>query len=202
MSKYIIVNKDKKRNIPGQRYTITYQISDGSTNMYKVDLYCIEVEHQIKYCFIEGYNGFGIETNDDRSDFLEQLKEFQKGGSYRKKHPINYKKSALIEQEIERQEENIRVLKQELDRVKDQELDDKFTHYLDDVDNDGLNIYLNNLRAAIESNPRYRLEGIEFHIWEGHRIFIYDVELNKRVKVITIRDGKLDIRDLTKYDIK
>ena len=36
----------------------------------------------------------------------------------------------------------------------------------------------------------------------GHRIFIYDKELNKPVKIITIRDGKIDVRNLDKYDIK
>ena len=201
MSKFIIVEKDKKGNKCGERYTITYQIEDSDYKRYKVDMFCI-CEDPPKYCYVADHYGIGLETEKDRAEFLDEFYEFQKGGSYRKTHPIKYKNSELLEQELRRQEENISTLKREIEKAKDQELEDKFTHYLDDVDNQSLDKYISKLKSAIESSQRYKLEGIEYHIWEGHRIFIQDTKLNKRVKVITIKDGKLDIRDLTKYDIK
>lgn len=51
------------------------------------------------------------------------------------------------------------------------------------------------------SNDRFYVSGIEFNIWEGHRVFIYDRDLQKPVKIITIRDGNVDTRDLTEDDM-
>ena len=46
------------------------------------------------------------------------------------------------------------------------------------------------------------LSGIEFNIWEGHRLFIYDKDLNKAVKIITIRDDVIKVRDLDENDME
>ena len=55
---------------------------------------------------------------------------------------------------------------------------------------------------AFEEDSRFYVSGIEFHIWEGHRIFIYDRELQKPVKIITVKDGKVNFRDLDVDDMK
>lgn len=200
MSKFIIVDKDKSGNKKGERYTVTYQIEDTDCERHTVDLYCIS-SSPVRYCYISGKYGVGLNTDKDRDEFLNEFYKFQKGGSYRKLNPIKYKKSELIQQQINEQEDLLYTLKKELDEAKQLERKEKFKNYYNDVDIDGLNKYVDKIQKAF-SSERYYVSGIEFNIWEGHRLFIYDKDLNKAVKIITIRDDVIKVRDLDENDMK
>lgn len=198
MNKYIIVDKDKKGNKGGERYTITYQINED-TNRYKVDMYCI-CEDPVRYCYLADHYGYGLDTEKDRAEFLDEFYEFQKGGSYRKTHPIQYKKSELIKEKIKQQEDITYQLKKELEQAEKEERENKYKDYYKDVDIKSLEKYVDKIKKAF-NDDRYYVDGIEFHIWEGHRIFIYDRKLNKRVKVITIQDSIVKVRNLEVEDM-
>lgn len=200
MSKYIIVDKDKKGNKGGERYTITYQLQETGNIRHKVDMFCI-CDDPVKYCYIADQYGYGLNTTEDRAEFLDEFYEFQKGGSYRKTHPITYSNIELIQQEIKEHDDKIYELKRKLDEEKVKAKHLKFEHYYEDVDTETLNIYVESIKNAIMSNDRFYVSGIEFNIWEGHRVFIYDRDLQKPVKIITIRDGNVDTRDLTEDDM-
>ena len=199
MGKFTIIDKDKSGNKGGERYTITYQIKDNGYKRYKVDMFCI-YEDPPRYCYIADHYGIGLETEKDRAEFLDEFYEFQKGGSYRKTHPIKYKKSELIKEQIKQQEDNLYQLKRDLEKAEKEEKEEAFKTYYDKVDMNKLEKYVERIKKAF-NDERYYVDGIEFHIWEGHRIFIYDRKLNKRVKVITIQDGQVKFRNLDKDDM-
>lgn len=198
MSKYIIVDKDKKGNKGGERYTITYQIT-GDTTRYKVDMYCV-CEDPARYCYLADHYGYGLDTEKDRAEFLDEFYEFQKGGSYRKTHPIQYKKSEIIKEKIKQQEDITYQLKKELEQAEKEERETTYKDYYKDVDMKSLEKYVEKIKKAF-NDDRYYVDGIEFHIWEGHRIFIYDRKLKKRVKVITIQDSVVKVRNLEVEDM-
>ena len=201
MSKFIIVDKDKKGNKGGERYTITYQIKSKGSERFSVDMYCV-YENPVRYCFIADRYGYGLDTSEDRAEFLDEFYEFQKGGSYRKTHPILYSNMEVIKQEIKEYDDKIYELKRKLEEEKEKAKQIKFEHYYEDVDIEAVNIYVENIKKAFEEDSRFYVSGIEFHIWEGHRIFIYDRELQKPVKIITVKDGKVNFRDLDVDDMK
>lgn len=199
MSKFTIIDKDKKGNKGGERYTITYQIESRGSERFKVDMYCV-FEEPVKYCYIADQYGVGLDNEKDRAEFLDEFYEFQKGGSYRKTHPIKYKKSELIKEQIKQEEDKVYQLKKDLEQAEKEEREESFKTYYDKVDMKSLEKYVDKIKKAFNSD-RYYVSGIEFHIWEGHRIFIYDRKLNKRVKVITIQDGQVKFRNLDKDDM-
>ena len=95
MNKFIIVDKDSPGNQWGKSYTVTYQLV-GNPTRYKIDLYCYSKDSEgYKYCYIEGHTGYGIETMQDKDEFLTEFYKFQKGGSYRKTHPIQYSEEEI-----------------------------------------------------------------------------------------------------------
>lgn len=199
MGKFTIIDKDKSGNKGGERYTITYQIESRGSERFKVDMYCVFTE-PVRYCYIADQYGVGLETEKDRAEFLDEFYEFQKGGSYRKTHPIKYKKSELIKEQIKQQEDNLYQLKRDLEKAEKEEKEEAFKTYYDKVDMNKLEKYVERIKEAF-NDDRYYVDGIEFHIWEGHRIFIYDRKLNKRVKVITIQNGQVKFRNLDKDDM-
>ena len=201
MGRFIIVDKDKKGNKCGERYTITYQIEAKGYERYKVDMFCI-CENPVRYCYIADQYGIGLETEKDRAEFLDEFYKFQKGGSYRKTHPIKYTKLETLNERLGKVKVELSAVEKEIREEEENQRELKFKTYYDDVDNKSLDMYVRGITKALTSDNRYEVSGIEFNIWEGHRIFIYDRELKKPVKIITIRDGKIDVRNLDKYDIK
>ena len=120
MGKYIIVDKNRKGNTRGQSYEITYQLSDTDTKMYKVNLVCYSIiDNDYKYVFIAGQNGYQIDTPEDKEEFLNELYEYQKGGSYRKTHPIKLSDEAMISKLISQKDDEIRALNRELQNIKE-----------------------------------------------------------------------------------
>ena len=165
MSRFIIVDKNKKGNKGGERYTITYQISGNGNTKYTVDMYCI-AEKPVRYCYISGQYGVGLDTEKDRAEFLDEFYEFQKGGSYRKTHPIEYSKLELLNEKLGEAKLSVSSIEKEIREEEEKERELKFKTYYADVDEKGLNEYVRGITKALASNNRYEVSGIEFNIWE------------------------------------
>lgn len=202
MSKYIIVSKSPEGNQYGKSYTITYQLCDDTT-MYKIDLYCYnKIKNRYDYCYIDGHTGYGVETEEDKNEFLMEFYKFQKGGSYRKTHPVQYSEEDQIKFKIKEKENEIYELKNELETAEYNRKQQKFVGYYDNVDRQGLNNYISSLRSVAFDNNRYCIHNAEYHIWEGHRLYVYDKQLNKDVLVLVYdKDKGFITRDLTPDDM-
>lgn len=96
MSKYIIISKSPKGNHSHIDSTVKY-IVKGSNKVHNCKMTYITIEGNSEYVFLDksktgvsnthcGY--FGIINKDDALEFIEEVKKYQKGGSYRKTHPI------------------------------------------------------------------------------------------------------------------
>lgn len=202
MSKYIIVDKDSAGNQYGKQYTVTYQLV-GNPTRYKIDLYCYsESDEGFKYCYIEGHLGYGIETMQDKDEFLKEFYKFQKGGSYRKTHPIQYSDEEIIQKKINDKEDEISVLKRELNNIKRKKQEDKFDSYYDNVDRKSLDTYISKLKNILSNDDRYYVHSMVMHIWEGYRFYIYDKVLQKDIKIgICDKDKNFKFRDLNIDDM-
>lgn len=165
MGRFIIVDKDKTGNKGGERYTITYQINGNGSTRYTVDMYCI-YEKPARYCYIGGQYGTGLETEKDRAEFLNEFYEFQKGGSYRKTHPIEYSKLEVLNEKLGKAKLEVSTIEKEIREEEENERELKFKTYYDDVDNRSLDTYVKGITKALSSNHRYEVSGIEFNIWE------------------------------------
>lgn len=202
MGKYTIVSKDKPGNKYGQVYTITYQVEGYGSDKFKVDLYCRGyIDNEMTYCYSANSKRFGIDTASDRDEFLREFYAFQKGGSYRKTNPIKLSMIDNIKNQILEKKNELYELERQLSKEESIEQDKYYKTYYIDVDRVSLNEYVDNIKQAFKSN-RYYVKGIEFHIWEGHRIFIYDSILNKPVQILSIKDGEITSSDLGEYEIK
>jgi len=201
MSKYIIVSKNIPGNKDGEIYTIEYQVVDLGYTIFKTSLFCLGYRDGImKYCWLEGKIGPHLETNELREEFLKEFYEFQKGGSYRKLHPIiKANKDDLISQKNALKEQ-LTQLERQIQLEEDLELTNKLKTYFDDVDLVALNDYLKTLANAV-NNKSYYLKPV-VHVFTGSALIVYDRVLDKPVKRIKITKQGLEIYDLEKDDIR
>lgn len=201
MSKYIIVSKNAPGNKIGERYIIEYQVVDFGYAIFKTTLICLKLDtNGVRYCWMENEIGPHLETSEDREEFLNEFYEFQKGGSYRKLHPIiKASKDDLIIQKNALKEQ-LAQLERQIQLEENLELTDKLKTYFDDVDLVALNEYLITLANAV-NNRRYYLKPLA-HVFTGSAFIVYDRTLDKPVKRIKITKQGLEIYDLEKDDIR
>lgn len=194
MSKYTIVGKSGRGNIGGSVYEIAYQVEDYS-GTYKADFICLGALEGRKgrYAFLEGNEYPFIITKQDREEFLEELKAFQLGASYRKTHPI--KKSSL-EVLREKKKEYLSEIDKINDKIEQEEnrlKQQKAKEYLSDIDRNSLYDFESKLKTIFFDDCRYILLPDNFSI--NQNILIYDTELKKVVKVYEMHSHKILTRD-------
>jgi hypothetical protein len=200
MGKYTIVEKDKKGNRTGQKYTITYQVEGFSTQRFKIPLYCRgRIDGDIKYCFISGYDGFCVSTLEEKNEFLKEFYEFQKGGSYRKNHPIKESYVEQLKNKLSDLDSQVADLTKQIEKAEEDEKKQNYETYYDDVDLQDVENYVKGLKRAFKSN-RYYLTA-DYYVWEGPRLCVMDKKLNKKVMIIGIQNGQFKPRNLTIDDI-
>lgn len=205
MSKYIIVSKDIVGNDIGCRYNIEYQIV-GDANIHNLYLYCVRKDENGNYIY--GFDSccstYGIETSQDRYVFLQEFYEFQKGGSYRIKHPIQQSEYDMLCKQLEQYKQQIKELETTIADVKKLQTQARFENYYNNVNMKEIDDYINLIDLAINSNNRYTISNIEWHIWDGSRAVLYDNILNKPVKMIQFENMHITARDLSldELDVK
>lgn len=209
MSKYNIIEKYPKGNDRNVTYSIKYQV-DNKPDIYEVDMLYLGLQDTPKYVFLtigldddarlQGSNVQYINNNQDREEFISEISKYQLGGSYRKTHPIAKSRTMELKQEISEYQDKITELERELRKATELEKEEKYNNYFEDIDLDGLDTFIEQIKTAFNSD-KYYLMGIEYHIWEGHRIFICDKKTGKKVKVIMIKDNNLEFRDINVDDM-
>lgn len=100
---YNIISKYPKGNKRNCEYTITYQLNN-KPDYYTVKMIYLNLPNESKYVFLDldRQPHIGIETKTDTDNFINEIKEYQKGSSYRKTHPIlKSARDKLLEEELE-----------------------------------------------------------------------------------------------------
>lgn len=204
MGKYTIVEKYPKKNIENKDVTISYQVKGYETEIFKADMLFIDNKESVKtFAFLEGRKYPHINTVDERMEFCREIKEFQKGGSYRKKHPINKSKSMLLKEKKEKLQEEISGLEKQIWEAESEERQQRFLKYNKDIEYDSLNQFINSLAEVLNNNKRYYIKPV-MHIWDGYKLEIWDTILDKPVCIgeIDMNTNKVKFRDLKDYEIK
>ena len=200
MSKYTIVGKSGRGNIRGSVYEIAYQVEDYA-GTYKADFICLGTlqGRQGKYAFLESNTYPFIITKQDREEFIEELKAFQLGASYRKTHPI---KRSSIEVLKDKKKEYLAEIEKLNDKIEEEEnklKQQRVREYMNDIDRESLYDFESKLKQIFFDECRYILLPDNFSI--NQNILIYDTELKKVVKVYEMHNHKILSRDPSATEI-
>lgn len=202
MHSYNIISKSGKGNVYGSVYTITYQV-DNETTRYDADVYCLGSENRIgKFCFLESYEYPLIDSKEDRENFINEISEFQKGSSYRKKHPIAMSKlDELYKQKLEYMDK-VNEIEKQIETENKTKLSIDYENYLKQIDQKSLDSYTKQVHELFTHNERYAIRknsllGL-YNSW-----IIYDKQLDKPVRIIDItRSGNPVFEILDMYDFR
>lgn len=201
MSKYIIVSKSGRGNMRGSVYTITYQVENYSGN-YKCDMYCMGTleGRKGKYVYLEGNEYPFIITKDDKDDFIEQIKLFQEGSSYRKAHPIKKSDLDILIDQKKEYEEKLDDIEDKIEKEKYKLFKQEIKDYQTNIDKDSLFEFESKFKELFYDGCRYILLPDNFSI--NQNMWVYDTKLKKIVKVYEMHNHKILSREPLESEIK
>lgn len=202
MSKYIIVSKSPKGNKTNCAHIVQYQVEGFDTEIFETQLFYLSspTEGEPRYVYFGDKMGKHLDTNEDRDEFLVEFAKYQKGGSYRKTHPIKLSKSMQLRARQKQLRDELSQLDHDIIQADEEERQEKFKTYKNDIDYTSLNKYLDEVATAIKSD-RYYLNPV-MHIWDGYKIEVIDKVLNKPVYIGELGKNGIKFRDIDAYEIK
>jgi len=200
MGKYVIVDKYPKGNNEYKTATISYQVDGYGYEVFKAEMIYIDSEDITTYAFLSTNKYWHIDTQEDRDEFCNEIKLFQKGGSYRKTHPIIKSKSMELKEKKSKLNDELCKLDKEIREAEEDERQQKFKVYAEDINYNSLVPFVSNLSKAL-TDKRYYVVPV-MHIWDGYKLEIWDRQLNKPVQIGVLKEDGVTFRDLEDYEIK
>ena len=204
MSKYNIISKSFKGNIENKTCVIEYQVDGYGAERFTTSLVYIELKDKAgpRYVWLADGMGKHIDTEEDKKNFLNEFEQYQKGGSYRKTHPIIYTEIENLKREKQKLQSRLTSVESDIRRAEDAVRRKKFSNYTDDIDYDTLDKYIEGFTETFKPNDRYYIDIIQ-HMWDGIKFMVMDKKLNKAVKVgMYDADTGIKFRNLYDYEIK
>ena len=150
--KYNIVSKSPKGQKNNVVYTIEYQIGK-SPEIHIVKMINIDFIHQSEewkfangWAFLDGReSSVMFDSIEDRKEFLREFIAFQKGGSYRKTHPIMYGEKENIKMQIEK-------LQKELSNIEQKEHIDLRNNYMNKVNKINVDKFMQEINKSMSKH--------------------------------------------------
>lgn len=139
MGKFNIISKYPKGQVGNTKYVFKFQI-DNKPKIYSIDMVYLdfrEDEKEHTWAFMSGKDSEWI-SPEDRKEFIEEIPKFQKGGSYRKTHPIAYSDIESLRLEISKKQSEIYELNKKIDNLKYEKSKEFISKYRDNIDEDRL----------------------------------------------------------------
>ena len=201
MGKYNIIDKYPKGNNEYKTATISYQVEGYGSEIFKAEMVYVNSEDITTYAFLSTNTYLHIDTDKDRNEFCEEIKLFQKGGSYRKTHPIVKSQSMILRDKKRKLEEEISDVDRKIREAEGQERQQKFKLYTKDIDYDSLHEFVEKIVTAIDNSSRYYIVPV-MHIWDGYKLEVWDRQLDKPVYIGELNKNGTVFRDLKDYEIK
>lgn len=160
--KYNIISKKPKGKKNNVIYTIEYQI-DKLPEIHTIKMLNIDFINQSDewkfaqgWAFLDGRESeIKFKDNDEKKEFLREFLAFQKGGSYRKTHPISRNEKENIKIQIDK-------LQKRLSDIEKQEHIDLRNNYLDKVDKIEVDKFMKELNKSM---LKYGISISEFNGW-------------------------------------
>ena len=201
MSKYNIIEKYPKGNNEYKTATISYQVAGYGSDIFKAEMVYINSEDITTYAFISTNKYLHIDTDEDRNEFCEEIKLFQKGGSYRKTHPIVKSQSMILKDKKRKLEEEISDVDRKIREAEEIERQQKFKSYTEDIDYNSLQEFVKKIAIALDNSNRYYIVPV-MQIWDGYKLEVWDRQLEKPVYIGELNKNGTVFRDLKDYEIK
>lgn len=185
-------------------YVFTYQIQ-GEPTKYKVKMIYISVgDSKPKFFFLDDRSlkdnpHFNEEFPENRSKFREEIERWQKGGAYRKTHPIITSRIEDLREQKLKLEEQLKETEREIEKEKLYELNKIIENYQNDLDQDSINKFKDDFKWLLEG--RYCIK----MIWlkdDGYTPLLFDNKCNKYRGKIIFYDDEIEIKDLPEKDLK
>ena len=161
----------------------------------------INSEDITTYAFLSTNKYLHIDTEEDRNEFCEEIKLFQKGGSYRKTHPIVKSQSMILKDKKRKLEEEISDVDRKIREAEDIERQQKFKSYTEDIDYESLQEFVKKIATVLDNSNRYYIVPV-MHIWDGYKLEVWDRQLDKPVYIGELNKNGTVFRDLKDYEIK
>lgn len=199
----IIERTPKKINRYTQKYTYTYQMNGESTK-HKVQLLYIKSMEQ-KWFFIAGDKPDPIFDKDNNKEkFIEEIKKWQKGGSYRKLNPTVKSTVDNLKSKRKELEHSIRDIDEEIKKVEKEEREKIAKEYMSDFSDKEV-ASLNKLRNNVEKylngeNSRYMIQ-IRYYN-DTPKLFLFDKEKQKYRYVVWLYSDRISFSELDDEMIK
>lgn len=201
MGKYNIISKDLIGNQSNKVCEVVYQVEGQGYKEFKTNLVCLNIKGEIVYAFLEGQEGDFTGSNNDKTEFLDEFYLFQKGGSYRKTHPIMKSEKQILLDKKNKLNNDIDDIDREIRKVENKMRSEKYITYNDDIDRESLNLFLSNIKNCFNGNDRYKLQLVA-HVFDGIKLMVYDKEIHKPVSMGLLDKGNnIYFRDLEDYEI-
>lgn len=195
---FTIVSKYPKGKKSNTIYTVTYQRS-GKPKMYDVKMIWLDFrEDNHTWAFMDGKEA-QLLSNEERKEFIAEMFKFEKGGSYRKTHPIMYSKAEEIRKRIKELEYDIYLLKEEADKSENAHYEELARKYEKKIDHKKLNKFDEDFRKLCEKSG-YILKTKYF--MHGTDIMVYDKSLDIPVGRIKNTRNVYCVEELDEYEIK
>lgn len=201
MGKFNIISKSPQGNKINKDYIIKYQV-DNKPDIYELKMIYLELpddngNRECRYLFLDdGTRHYGVDNptgeryNEKLSqEFIDELKKFQRGSSYRKTHPIAYtEKDQYLNQ--------IKELQKRVSQIELQEHNQKVLRYKHEVVPKENNKEYNKIKKEIEKliskeNTRNYSLGISNVGGISNRVCIIDVKTGLPVSIV--KDGEVTL---------
>lgn len=197
MHTYNIITKLGKGNHYGAVYTFIYQV-DGKSERHRCELYCRGSQGRTgSFCYLSPNKYPFIESEEDKDNFINEIKQYQKGSSYRKTHPIAMTDSEELEKVKKEYEDKIAEIELEIAKLKKKEVEQKYIDLKNSLDVKSLTKFVDKLRKIL-NDERYSLR---YNRPIGQYV-IYDKQLDKPIKEIQRRfNGEIVICDIETYNL-
>lgn len=194
---FTIISKEPKGQKSNTIYTVTYQRS-GKPEIYYAKMLWLDFRKDSPtWAFMDGREAQQL-TSAERKEFVEEMPKFQKGGSYRKTHPITYTEKELLKQKIKEKESEIFTLQQQIDKLETEEAEMLVNKYKKYICGKKLEEFEEGLRELAEKTG-YTLKKKN---WAYNTdIVVYDIDNFIPVGIYKYSRGAHVIDELTDYDI-
>ena len=198
---FTIVSKYPKGQKGNTIYLFKYQ-RDNKPRIYEAKMVWLDFRpDRPTWAFMDGKEAQML-TNKEREAFINEIPKFQKGGSYRKTHPIIHSKSEDIRNEIKQKEKEISQLKEKLDQEEDknkEELSERYKKYLD---KNKLHLFIKGLEK-LKNNTDYIMSKDCFNTrLLGTGMIVLDKTNNIPVGTLQQYNDECCVAILDDYDIK
>lgn len=170
-SKFNIISKYPKGQKRNVIYTFSFQMNN-KPRMYNVEMVWLDFRDKPTWAFMSGKESDWL-SQDDKNEFILEISKFQKGGSYRRAHPIAYSDIESLRLDIKKKNTEIWELNQRIEELEEEQCTKLVDKYRKQIDEQTLKSFEDGLTKLMDDT------GYILKMKQGlfdNKIMIYDAK--------------------------